>query len=116
MLKTFILKNGLKVASYQIPQMRSVFINLGVKGGAIVDSPQTSGAAHFMEHILVQAIPSFPNVELLSDFVEGLAGSYNASTTPQSIHFHASIPATHLDDILKIAAEAFYQPLFLETD
>lgn len=116
MLKTFTLKNGLKVASYRIPQMRSAFINLGVKGGYIFDHPQTSGAAHFMEHILVQAIPSFPNVEALSDFIEGLAGSYNASTHPQSIHFHASIPAGHLTDILKIASEVFYQPLFLDLD
>lgn len=116
MLKTFTLKNGLKVASYQIPQMRSVFINLGVKAGGIFDTPKTSGAAHFMEHILVQAIPSFPNVELLSEYIESLAGSYNASTSPQSVNFHASLPANHLNDILKIASEVFYQPLFLESD
>jgi predicted Zn-dependent peptidase len=116
MLKVQTLKNGLKVASYQIPQMRSVFVNLGVKAGSIFDTPQTSGAAHFMEHILLQAIPSFPNVEALSDYVESLAGSYNASTGPQAINFYGNLPASHLDDILKIASEAFYQPLFLDKD
>ncbi len=116
MLKTFTLKNGIKVATYSIPQMRSAYVSLAVKGGSIFDTRETSGRAHFMEHILVQAIPSFPNVEALSDYIESLAGSYNASTSPQSIDFSASIPSTHLESILKIGSEVFFEPLFAEAD
>lgn len=116
MLGTFTLKNGLKVASYQIPQMRSVFISLAVKAGSIFDRPETSGTAHLMEHILVQATPSFPDCEALAGFIESMAGNYNAATAIQSISFHASLPAAHLPDILKIAAEVFYQPLFNISD
>lgn len=116
MLKQFELKNGLKVVTYSIPQMRSVFLAISVKGGSVFDAKETSGAAHFMEHLLVQAIPSFPTVEQLSAFMESLAGGYNASTGFGSIRFNASAPAIYTDDLLKIAGEVFYEPLFKEDD
>lgn len=114
MLNNFVLSNGLNVATYSIPQMRSVFLGLSVKGGSIFDTAQTSGVSHFMEHMLVQGIPSFPNVEALSDYIEGLAGSYSAATYSQSIKFTASVPSIHLKDILEIGSEVLYKPLFPE--
>lgn len=112
MLQTFTLKNGVQVATYSIPQMRSIFISTKVKGGSIFDTETSSGTAHFMEHILVQGTPSFPTVEELSDYMESLAGSYGASTGSLSIRFTASAPSKHAADLLKIASEIFYSPLF----
>ncbi len=114
MLKTYTLKNGIKVATYEIPQMRSVFLSQSVKAGSIFDEKETNGAAHFMEHILVQAIPSFPDVEVLTDFVEKLAGSYNAMTGTQFIKFIMNSPSKSLEDVLKIGYEVFFEPLFPE--
>ncbi len=116
MINQFTLKNGLKVVTYSIPQMRSVFMAISVKGGSVFDTPKTSGAAHFMEHILVQAIPSFPTVELLAAFMESLAGSYNASTSFSTVRFNAAAPALYIEDLLKISGEVFYEPLFKEDD
>lgn len=116
MLKSFTLKNGIKVCYYHIPQMKTTYLSLAVRAGSIFDTKTKSGVAHFMEHILVQAIPSFPNVEALSEFIEGLAGNYNASTTTEITYFGVSIPASHLEEILRISAEVFYEPLFREED
>ncbi len=114
MLKAFKLKNGIKVATFSIPQMRSIYLTEIVKGGSILDTPETSGAAHFMEHLLVQATPSFPNVEALSDFIEGMAGRYNASTSRLEIDFNISGPAQYNENIIRIASEVFFEPLFPE--
>lgn len=114
MLKTFTLKNGIKVATYSIPQMKSVYITQSVKSGAIFDEPKTSGAAHYMEHILVAGTPSYPNVEVLSEYIESLAGSYNALTSPQLIKFILNLPAKFIEDGIKIAGEVFFEPLFAE--
>jgi predicted Zn-dependent peptidase len=116
MLKQFKLKNGLNVVSYSIPQMRSVFMAISVKAGALFDTPKTCGSAHFMEHILVQATPTFPTVEELAAFIESIAGHYNATTYPERIRFNASGPAEYTKDLLKIAGEAFFEPLFKESD
>lgn len=112
MLQTFTLKNGLKVATYSIPEMKSVFLAQSVKAGSFFDTPETSGVAHFMEHLLVQGIPTFPTVEGFANFLESLAGSYNATTYSQSIRFNISAPARHLEDLLQISSEVFYEPLF----
>lgn len=112
MLKTYSLKNGLKVATYSIPQMKSVFISEAVKGGSIFDTPKTSGLAHYMEHILVEGTPTYPNSEVFHEFVEGLAGIFNATTYPESIKFYINGPANHTEDMIKISSEVFFEPLF----
>ena len=112
MLKTFTLKNGIKVATYSVMGMKSVFLSESVKGGSIFDTAKTSGTAHFMEHILVEGTPSYPNVEILSNFIEGLAGRYSAYTYSQHIKFSLNAPINHLEDVIKIASEVFFQPLF----
>lgn len=114
MLKCFTLENGLKVATYSIPAMRSVHISQTVKSGHIFDTKETSGSAHFMEHLLVQGIPSLPNVEVFSDHIESLAGSYNASTLSQLVNFSFNAPVRHISDILRISSEVFFEPLFEE--
>lgn len=114
MLKTYTLKNGLRVATYSIPQMRSIYISEVVKGGSMFDTPQNCGVAHFMEHMLVQGVPSFPNVEVFSSFLEGLAANFGASTSPVDIKFDLSAPTSHLEDALKITHEVFFKPLFPE--
>ncbi len=114
MLQTFTLKNGLKVATYSIPQMKSAFLGISVKAGSIFDTDKTAGTAHFMEHILVEGTPSFPDVESLSTFIESLAGAYNAYTYSQHIKFSINAPASRLEDLLKISSEVFFEPLFTE--
>ncbi len=112
MLNIFTLKNGLKVATYSIPQMRSVYLDIAVKGGSLMDTPKKAGAAHFMEHILVQGTPSYPTVQEFSDYIESLAGSYNASTSNEIIKFYINLPANHLEAAIRIAGEVFFEALF----
>ncbi|KKR81370.1 MAG: M16 family peptidase [Candidatus Daviesbacteria bacterium GW2011_GWA1_41_61] len=112
MLLTYKLKNGLNVATYSIPEMRSVFLWMAVKGGSIFDTKDTAGIAHFGEHLLVQGIPTLPNVEDFSNFLESLAASYSAATSPQYIRFSINAPAAHLSKITRIASEVFFSPLF----
>lgn len=114
MLKTFTLKNGIRVATYRMRPLRSIHVRIDVKGGSILEPKGKAGLAHFLEHMLVQGIPSLPNAESMSDYIEGLAGSYNASTGEFSINFFITVPVTHLEDAIKIASEVFFEPLFPE--
>lgn len=114
MLSTFTLKNGIKVATYRLPQVKSVHINAEVKAGSILESDANNGVAHFMEHMLVQGIPSLPNVEKFSSFIEGLAGTYGATTDPLTVDFHINLPFNKLETGIKIASEVIFEPLFVE--
>lgn len=114
MLKTFKLSNGIQVASYNLPSLRSFHLRLSAKGGAIVENKLNNGVAHLMEHMLVQGTPTLPNVEQFSSFMESLAGSYSAYTESLLIGFNITIPTTRLEDALKISSEVFFEPLFVE--
>lgn len=114
MVKIFTLPNGCQVVTYYIPQVKSVHINVAVKGGSLVEKKEKNGVAHFMEHMLVQGIPSFPTVEKLSTYIEGLAGSYNAYTSQLTVAFSLTVPFIHLESAIKIASEVIFAPLFPE--
>ncbi|QQG43167.1 MAG: insulinase family protein [Candidatus Daviesbacteria bacterium] len=114
MLKTFTLKNGIKVATYNLPQLKSVYLHITVKGGNLLENSQNNGVAHFMEHILVQGIPSYPTAEGLSWFIESCSGRYQAMTHTTSIDFNITVPFNHLEQALQIASQVFFAPLFPE--
>ncbi|MBI2268388.1 MAG: insulinase family protein [Candidatus Blackburnbacteria bacterium] len=114
MLKTLTLKNGICVATYNLPNVRSFHFRITAKGGSIVEPIKTQGLAHFMEHMLLQGIPSFPTVELLSEYIESLSGTYNAVTSQHLISFYTTLPVTHTEDAVKISSEVFFESLFPE--
>ena len=113
MLNNFTLKNGIKVATYKLPSVRSIHISVEVKAGSILENDSNNGVAHFMEHMLVQGIPSLPNVEKFSSFIEGLAGTYGAATDPLTVDFHINLPFNKLETGIKIASEVIFEPLFV---
>jgi predicted Zn-dependent peptidase len=112
MLNTFTLHNGTRVATYSLPSLKSIHVRVSVKGGSIVESKSDNGVAHFMEHMLVQGIPSYPTAEAFSRYIEGLAGNYGAFTERLLVGFTITVPATHVDEAIRIAGEVFYEPLF----
>src|SRR3989344_380414 len=114
MLNTFSLNNNIRVATYSMRSLRSIHLRIDVKGGSVLGDYGKIGLAHFLEHMLIQGIPSLPNAEAMSDYIESLAGSYNASTGEFSINFFITVPKTHLEDAVKIASEVFFEPLFPE--
>ena len=112
MLSTFTLLNKIRVATYSLPNLKSVHIRVSSKVGSLMEEKSESGLAHFMEHILLQGTPSYPTVQKLSEQVELLAGNHNASTSNHIVSYFITLPATHLEDGLKIASEVFFDSLF----
>ena len=114
MLRTFTLPNGTHIATYNLPNLKSIHLRISTKGGSIVESRKDNGLAHFMEHMLVQGIPSYPTAEEFARFIEGLAGNYGAFTEKLSVSFNITLPASHVEDAVRIANEVFFHPLFRE--
>ncbi|MBI2442457.1 MAG: insulinase family protein [Candidatus Levybacteria bacterium] len=116
MLQKLTLPNGIQVVAYHMPSVRSFHLRVSVKGGSLVEEKRENGVAHFMEHILVQGIPSYPTPEALSEFIEGLAGNYNAYTSQLLVSFSITVPSIHAKDAVQIASEVFFHPLFNDHD
>ena len=112
MLNTYTLTNGVKVATYKLPSLKSIHLRASIKGGSIVERKNNSGVAHFMEHMLVQGTPSHPNAESFSRYIESMAGNYGAFTERLVVSFYLTVPATNVDDAVRIGDEVFFDPIF----
>jgi predicted Zn-dependent peptidase len=82
------------------------------KAGSFGEPQSISNLAHFMEHLLVQGIPSYPTVHDFSEHIESLAGTYQATTGGLTITYSMHVPYTHLTDALAINSEVWCSPLF----
>ncbi len=114
MVKIHTLVNGIKVIAHNMPSIHSFHLRMSIKGGSIVESKAQNGVAHFMEHMLVQGIPSHPTAEKLSEYVEGIAGSYGASTSKLTVAYEVTVPISHMENALNIASQTLFEPLFVE--
>lgn len=112
MIKKQTLNNGITIATYQIPKLRSFHLRLSVKGGSWGENQSNNGLAHFMEHMLVQGIPSYKNAQDLSMYVEKLAGNYGAYTSTLNVSYSITVPILYAEEAIKIASQVFFQPLF----
>lgn len=108
------LSNGIKAAIYTDTSVHSFHLRLHVKGGSLVETKKNNGVAHFMEHMLVQGIPSYPSAELLSAFVESIAGRYGAFTSKITVSFEITVPTKEVKNACEIASQVFFEPLFPE--
>lgn len=113
MLQVFTLKNGIKVATYSLPKLRSLALDLVVKSGYIFEDKTTSGLSHLMEHLLLEGTPTYPDAKSIANFIESIAGYYNAYTASHVIRFTATGPITHLTELCQLGKEIFFESLFL---
>lgn len=113
LIQRFKLKNGLNVCLYRIPSARSIYVSITAKGGVLHETEKNNGISHFMEHLLVEGTPSFPSAEKLSEYIEGLAGTFNAQTTRTMVRFYVRLPEAQYQKAVQITKEVFFEPLFL---
>ena len=72
------LKNGLTVATAEMPHMMSVSVGLCVGVGSRYESARLNGVCHFIEHLLFKGTRK-RSARKISQAVEGIGGYLNAS-------------------------------------
>ena len=95
------LKNGLTVATAEMPQMMSVSVGLWIGMGSRYEPPQFNGVCHFIEHLLFKGTKARSAKEI-SQAVEGFGGSLNAFTSEEVTCFHARAGHDRFDQLLDV--------------
>lgn len=95
MVKTFYLKNGLKVAMEYMPQYRSVSMGVWVKAGSVNEDRQTNGMAHVIEHMLFKGTEK-RTARALADAMTEIGGNMDAYTTKEYTCFYTKTLYEHL--------------------
>jgi predicted Zn-dependent peptidase len=107
------LKNGLTVATAEMPHMMSVSVGAWVGVGSRYEPAPLNGVCHFIEHLLFKGTKKRSAREI-SQAVEGIGGYLNAFTSEEVTCFHAR--AGHdrfevlLDVLLDMVLDSTFEP------
>jgi len=109
------LKNGITIASSEMPHMSSVAIGLWVGVGGRFEAAEISGVAHFIEHLFFKGTGRRTAKEI-SEAVEGVGGYLNAFTTEENTCFHARAHVDRTDDLFDVLVDMFVNSRFAAAD
>ncbi|MBC8094736.1 MAG: insulinase family protein [Akkermansiaceae bacterium] len=109
------LKNGLTVATAEMPHMASVSLGLWVGVGSRYEPAELNGACHFIEHMVFKGTKR-RSPRAISESVEGIGGYLNAFTSEEFTCFHARASADRLGDLLDVLADMLLNSRFASAD
>lgn len=109
------LPNGVRIATEQMPGVRSAALGIWVTTGSREEKAGESGAAHFIEHMLFKGTDTC-SAAGLARRMDAIGGQVNAFTTKELTCFHARCLDTHLGEALDILCDMFFHSRFAEED
>jgi predicted Zn-dependent peptidase len=105
------LKNGLTVATAEMPHMMSVSVGLWIGVGSRYEPAQLNGVCHFIEHLLFKGTKTRSAREI-SQAVEGIGGYLNAFTSEETTCFHARACHDRFDELLDVLLDMLLDSRF----
>jgi len=109
------LKNGLTVATAEMPQMMSVSVGLWIGVGSRYEPAPLNGVCHFIEHLLFKGTRKRSAREI-SQAVEGIGGYLNAFTSEEATCFHARAGYDRFDELLDVLLDMLLDSKFDPAD
>jgi len=110
MFERTALPAGPRVISARLPGARSFTVEAHVLAGSRHEAPGQAGCAHFMEHLTFKGTRAYPTTRALSEAVEGLGGTFNASTDRESTVYFVRVPARHAATAMQVLGELVIRP------
>ncbi|MHB8717865.1 MAG: M16 family metallopeptidase [Candidatus Dormibacteria bacterium] len=91
---------------------RNVGVFLIVRAGSRDETAQTSGLAHYLEHMFFKGTQRRPTSLQISREVDRLGATTNAYTDTEEVAYYAEGPATAVDELSDIICDMLTRPLF----
>jgi predicted Zn-dependent peptidase len=89
------LPNGLRVVTAAMPAAKSVAVMVMVAAGSRYETRETSGIAHFAEHMFFKGTEKRPTAKDISAEVDGIGGEFNAFTGKEYTGYYIKCAAEH---------------------
>jgi predicted Zn-dependent peptidase len=110
-VQTTTLEHGLTVVTERMPDVRSVSIGFWVGTGSVDEAPESSGASHFLEHLLFKGTAS-RTARDIAEAVDAVGGDMNAFTTKEYTTFYVRLLADDQDLGFDILSDIIWSPAF----
>src|SRR5258706_12304794 len=105
------LKNGIAIATAEMPHMTSVSLGLWVGVGGRYEPAEINGVCHFIEHLLFKGTKKRTAREI-SEAIEGVGGYLNAFTSEEATCFHARASHERLTEVLDVLLDMLLNSRF----
>ena len=113
--QTKTLENGIRVATREMPQMKSVSVGIWVAVGGRHEPEQCCGISHFLEHLLFKGTKR-RTARQITEHVEGLGGFINAFTTEDHTCYYAKAGSQHLPVLVDVLCDMYLNSVFAEPE
>jgi len=99
------LANGLRVLTANIPTAQSVTCMVMLAAGSRYETPETSGIAHFAEHMFFKGTERRPTARLVSGAIDAIGGQLNAFTSKEYTGYFVRCAAESRDIALDVIVD-----------
>src|SRR3984893_19063828 len=106
-----VLPNGVSLLNAPSGS-RNVGVFLIVRAGSRDQPRDTSGLAHYLEHMFFKGTSKRPTTLQISREIDRLGANTNAYTDTEEVAYYAEGPAVVLDDLTDIITDMLTRPLF----
>ncbi|MCP5080350.1 MAG: insulinase family protein [Alphaproteobacteria bacterium] len=109
--KTTTLDSGLRVVSYEMPQLQTTSLGIWVKAGARNESAAQNGIAHYLEHMAFKGTNRRSALQIAEE-IEDVGGEINASTSMEMTAYYARVLKDDAPLAIDILSDIILDPKF----
>jgi predicted Zn-dependent peptidase len=99
------LGNGVRVLTAPMPHAQSVSCFVFLAAGSRYETPETSGIAHFAEHMFFKGTERRPTARAIAGEVDGIGAEFNAFTGKEYTGFYVKCASEHRDTGLDVLVD-----------
>jgi zinc protease len=107
------LSNGLEVLTIEDHNVPLATVEIVVKNGAFVQTPELEGLAHLYEHMFFKANKDYPSQEAFLDRVNELGIVFNGTTSNERVNYFVTLNKAKLTEGMQFINSAMRYPKFL---
>ena len=111
MITSTVLDNGVRVITENVAHMHTVSIGIWVANGSRHETPECSGVAHFIEHLLFKGTER-RNARQISLDIDSMGGILNAFTGHEYVCYYAKVLAKFLPRVTDLLSDIFLHSTF----
>jgi predicted Zn-dependent peptidase len=90
-----VLPNGLRLLAAPMPQVQSVSCFIMLAAGSRYETPETSGIAHFAEHMFFKGTERRPTAQQIGLELDGIGAEFNAFTGKEYTGYYVKCAKEH---------------------
>jgi predicted Zn-dependent peptidase len=106
-----VLDNGVSLLNAP-SSSRNSGIFLIVRAGSRDETTETSGLAHYLEHMFFKGTERRPTTKIISREIDRLGANTNAYTDTEEVAYFAEGPATAMHELADVICDMLSRPLF----